>query len=219
MKSTCPGKIPSFFIVAMLLTSLGALAQTTATEFDAEKYEPPYTLAAPQGWGVERFAIPIEFAPTISYKGVEDVRFAPGWSDPGSNEYWTYAFLWYLEGTPEITPQVTEKNLAAYYTGLIERNIERRKIPKEKLFPVKVTLKKTRAEGADLQTYSGTIYMLDYMEQKPITFNCVVHLRSCPGKNNTFVFYQVSPQPLTSDIWKGLQQLWSAFECNRGDGK
>ena len=35
----------------------------------------------------------------IKYSGVEDIRFAPGWGNAKSNEYWTYAFLWYLDGT------------------------------------------------------------------------------------------------------------------------
>jgi hypothetical protein len=198
-----------FLIVTMLLISLAASAQ----EFNAETYVPTYTLAAPAGWGIERFAIPIDFAPAIPYKGIEDLRFAPGWSDANANDYWTYCFLWYLEGKPELTPQVTEKNLTAYYTGLIGRNIAPRKIPKEKLVPVKVTMKETSAGDKDLHTYSGTIEMLDYMAQKPITLNCIVHVRSCTGKNNTFMFYQISPQPLTNNIWKDLQQLWTTFDC------
>jgi hypothetical protein len=207
-------KIVGICTCILLLMSTGAQAQTPAVEFDAEKYVPPYTLAAPQGWNIERFAIPIEFAPSIPYKGVEDVRFAPGWADPKSNEYWAYAFLWNLEGSPEISPEITEKNLTAYYTGLIGRNIDRRKIPKEKLVPVKVTLKKTSADEGDLQTYSGTVDMLDYMEQKPIILNCIVHVKSCPGKSNLFVFYQISPQPSTSQIWKDLRNLWTTFGCD-----
>ena len=168
---------------------------------------------------MHRFAIPIDFAPAIPYKGVEDLRFAPGWSDPKSDEYWTYAFLWYMEGKPDITPQIIEKNLAAYYTGLTGMNIEQRKIPKEKLVPVKVAIRKVSVIEGDLQTYSGTINMLDYMEQKPMTLHCVVHIRSCPGKNNTFVFYELSPQPLTSGVWKALQKIWTTFDCNKAGSK
>src|SRR4051812_6700953 len=87
---------------ALLLIATCTSAQTKPGEFDPGKYVPPYALTAPEGWGVERFAIPIEFAPSIPYKGVEDIRFAPGWSDAKSNEYWTYAFLWYLDGKPAI---------------------------------------------------------------------------------------------------------------------
>jgi hypothetical protein len=196
----------------LLLSSFIVSAQT---DFDPAKYDPPYTLSAPQGWDVERVAIPIEFAPSIPYKGVEDVRFTPGWGKSNTNEYWSYAFLWYLEGKPTMTSQIIEKNLAAYYTGLIDRNIEPRKIPKDKLFPVKVTIRKTTADQGDLETYSGTIHMLDYMEQKPMTLNCIVHVKSCPGKtNNTFMFHQISPRPLTNAVWTDLKKLWTSFDCN-----
>lgn len=195
-------------------------AQTPAKEFDAEKYVPSYTLAIPQGWGVERMGVPIEFAPSIPYKGVEDLRFAPGWSDPKANDYWTYAFLWHLEGRPESNPQIIEKNLTAYYTGLIGRNIEPRKIPKEKVVPVKVKIKQIATDKGDLQTYSGTIDMLDYMAQTPITLNCIVHILVCPQeKDKTFMFYEISPRPSTNSIWKDLQNLWTTFECSKATSK
>jgi len=202
-----------FIVIALALISFSLQAQT---EFNHDTYKPTYTLPAPEGWGIERFAIPIEFAPTIPYKGVEDVRFAPGWGDPKTEDYWSYAFLWYLDGKVEITPEITEKNLTAYYSGLIGRNIEPRKIPKEKLFPVKVSMKKASTEKGDVKTLSGTIDMLDYMAQKPITFNCIVHVKACPGKeNNTYVFTQISPKATTDKIWKDLQKLWTEFDCNQ----
>src|SRR5205809_2818683 len=107
----------TLFIV-LLLISLKTFGQTPGKEFNPETYKPTYSLNIPDGWGVERFAIPIEFAPTIAYKGVEDIRFTPGWGNAESEEYWTYAFLWYLEGNPQMDAKTIEKNLAAYYNGL-----------------------------------------------------------------------------------------------------
>jgi hypothetical protein len=204
-----------FIIAAFMLISFSLQAQTP-TEFNHETYQPTYTLPAPEGWGIERFAIPIEFAPSIPYKGVEDVRFAPGWGNSKAEDYWSYAFLWYLNGKVEITQEITEKNLNAYYSGLVGRNIEPRKIPQEKLVPVKVSIKKTKTDKGDIQTFSGTVDMLDYMEQKPIILNCLVHVKACPGKdNNTFVFTQISPKPMTDKIWKDLQKLWTGFDCTQ----
>ncbi len=208
-------QLKKFLIGALMLIVLSACSQTPASEFNAEKYVPSYTLAVPEGWGVERFGIPIEFAPSIPYKGVEDIRFAPGWSDVKSNEYWTYAFLWFLEGKPETNSQTIEKNLTAYYNGLVGRNIEKRKIPAEKLVPVKASIKKIHTDKQDLQTFSGTIDMLDYMEQKPMTLNCIVHLKLCGDKNMTYLFYEISPRPLTDNVWKSLDQLWNTFDCSK----
>jgi len=145
--------------------------------------------------------------------GVEDVRFTKGWGDVKTDEYWSYAYLWYLEGKPEITKDSIERNLGAYYDGLVGRNIEPRKIPKEKVFPTKVTVGKTATFPGDASTFTGTIYMLDYMQQQPITFNCIIHHKLCPSKNNTFVFNEISPRLFGDSVWIKLDGLWTSFSC------
>ncbi len=121
--------------IILILASFTVEGQNSNEGFDARNWQPPYSLASPQGWDVERFQIPIEFAPQLVYKGVEDIRFTPGWGNSKSDEYWTYAFLWYLDGLPEMNEIIVGENLKAYYTGLVERNIEPRKIPTEKVIP------------------------------------------------------------------------------------
>ncbi len=185
--------------------------QEMPPEFDGHKWEVPYTLAAPEDWGIERFLVPINFAPQISYKGVEDIRFAPGWAKVKSEEYWSYAFLWYLEGDIKTDIKIIESNLKAYYTGLIASNGSA--IPKEKLIPVITSFKKTRTDNGDSETFIGTVSMLDYMQQKPIILNCKTHLRTCDGENKTFIFYELSPQSFSNNIWLSLDKLWSDFRC------
>ena len=197
----------------ILLASLSGYAQTSDIEFDGSQWKAPYTLRLPEGWGVERFAIPIGFAPEIPYKGVEDIRFSPGWGKSNSDEYWSYAFLWYLDGSLETTAQIIESNLKAYYTGLVESNIESRKIPADKLVPVKTQFKKVKTFSGDLDTFRGTITLLDYMQQKPITLNCIVHLKSCLGQNKTYIFYEIMPKPYNNLIWQSLNELWAEFSC------
>ena len=67
-------------ILMLCLPSLSIYAQEVKPEFDGHKWEAPYDLPIPKDWGIERFLIPISFAPQISYKGVEDIRFTPGWA-------------------------------------------------------------------------------------------------------------------------------------------
>ena len=205
-------------ITLLFLTHLSTFGQTTKVEFDGKKWDAPYTLDMPKGWGVERFLIPIEFAPQIPYKGVEDIRFTPGWGNVKSEEYWTYVFLWYLDDDPETTAKIVEKNLKAYYAGLVESNIVPRKIPASKLVPVKTAIKQVKSGNGDLKTFRGTIYMLDYMEQKPMTLNCIVHLKSCQGQNKTYIFYEISPRPYSDNIWQILNQLWTGFSCGKDPG-
>ena len=181
--------------------------------FDGHKWKAPYVLDTVKGWGIERFLIPIEFAPSIPYTGVEDIRFTPGWAKKTTTEYWSYAFLWYLDGTQTFDAKTIENNLKAYYTGLIKVNSDSAKIA-DKLFPVTTAIKPRTTEKGDLKTFEGSVNMLDYMSQQPISLNFVIHIRTCAGKDKTFVFHEISPMPYADDVWKRLHQLWANFKCS-----
>ena len=209
----------SLLIVLFGLLSLSTFGQSAKPAFDGKKWEAPYTLEVPKGWDIERFLIPIEFAPFIPYKGVEDIRFTPGWGNVKSEEYWSYAFLWYLDNRPQLSATVVANNLIAYYTGLISRNIAPRKIPAEKVFPVTAQIKATKTAPGDTNTFMGTVHMLDYMEQTPITLNCIVHARSCPGQNKFIIFNEISPKPFNDGVWTNLNQLWTRFSCDKAAEK
>jgi len=191
------------------LASLSSFAQNTKVAFDGANWKAPYSLPTPDGWGVERSLLANQFA----YRGVEDLRLAPGCSNPKSEEYWTYASLWYLDGTAKLNEETLETNLTSYFTGLLTKNIEKQKIPAKKILPVKTWITELPNEKGDLKTYYGAIAMLDYKQQKPISLNCVVHVRSCPGQNKTIIYFEMSPKFLDDPIWKGLDQLWSDFDC------
>jgi hypothetical protein len=204
--------------LVLSLVSLSVHAQdTTKTEFDGHKWEAPYHFPIPKDWTIERFLIPISFAPQIPYKGVEDIRFTPGWGNVKTDEYWTYAFLWYLDDSPETNAKIIADNLQAYYTGLININRENYKVPVEKLIPVVTSFKEIPTDRGDLQTFTGTIKMLDYMQQQPITLNCKAHLKTCPGENKTLLFYEISPKSFTHKNWQSLNQLWIDFTCKKVD--
>jgi hypothetical protein len=181
--------------------------------FNPQTYAPTYLLPAPEGWSVERFSLPPEFAKDINFKGVEDVRFPPGWGDVKSEEYWTYAFLWWTEGIPELNTSILEKNLKSYYSGLIARNITPRKIQVNKLIPTIVSIHVTKTDKGDIETYSGTISMLDYMTQTPMVLNALIHKKNCPDKNHSYIFFEISPKPFTGPVWEKLNKLYEGLDC------
>lgn len=204
-----------YLIIAMIgLTTLMSCNQGSKDKPAKKPLSDSYTLPIPAGWGTELFLIPINFAPEIPYKGVEDVRFAPGWGKSGSNEYWTYAFLWCLENNPKTDAKIIENNLKAYYTGLVGSNIQKYNIPRDKIIETEIFIEKAKTVNGDVETFKGTIRMLDYMLQEPITLNCVVHLKSCSNQNTMFIFHEISPKPFTDSVWKNLNQIWAGFECN-----
>ena len=196
--------------------SLFTYGQEGTPAFDGHKWEAPYHLPMPTGWNFERFLIPISFAPEIPYKGVEDIRFTPGWPNVKSEEYWTYAFLWYLDSAPKTDANIIAKNLTAYYTGLIKANTANATSSTENIMAVTASFKKIQTEKGDLETYTGTIEMLDYMQKKPIVLNCRVHIKSCKEQNKALLFYELSPKPFTHSNWINLNQLWLDFKCTKG---
>jgi hypothetical protein len=204
----------NILFVVVLFIFFESFGQNPNEEFDGKKWEAPYVLDTIKGWDVERFLIPISFAPSIPYKGIEDIRFTPGWAKKTTNEYWSYAFLWYLDGTVTLDARTIENNLKAYYTGLIKVNSDSSKIA-DKLFPVTSSIKSRTAEKEDLKTFEGSVTMLDYMSKQPVTLNVVIHVRSCAGKDKTFVFHEISPMPYSDDVWKRLHQLWVNFKCEK----
>jgi hypothetical protein len=205
-------------IILLGLISLDIYGQeATKAEFDGHQWEAPYSLPAPEGWMIERFPIPISFAPQIPYRGVEDIRFSPGWGDVKSDGYWTYAFLWYLEDSQAIDAEIISGNLKAYYTGLIEVNRESHKVPAGKLVPVLTSFKESETGKGDLETFTGTIEMLDYIQQKPIILHCIAHIRSCPDDHKTILFFELSPKPFTHSNWSKLNRLWLDFQCKKND--
>ena len=204
----------NILFVIVLLLFLKSSGQNANEEFDGKKWEAPYVLDTLKGWDVERFLIPLSFAPSLPYKGVEDIRFTPGWAKITTNEYWSYAFLWYLDGTPAFDAKTIENNLKAYYTGLIKVNTDSSKIA-DILFPVTSSIKSRSTEKEELKTFEGSVTMLDYMSKKPITLNFIIHIRSCAEKDKTFIFHEISPMPYSDDVWKRLHQLWVNFKCNK----
>jgi hypothetical protein len=204
-------KMRSLLILILCLASLNTYAQDAQAEFDGHKWEAPYNLPIPKGWTIERFLIPISFAPQIPYKGVEDIRFSPGWAKVTSDEYWTYAFLWYLDQLPKINAGTLAKNLKAYYTGLIKTNTNNSKASPGKSIPVTTAFYKVTTDKGDMETYNGTIEMLDYMQRKPINLNCIVHLKFYKEMNRAILFYELSPKPFIHNNWAKLNHLWLDF--------
>lgn len=182
---------------------------------DINTWTPPYTLDIPKGWSIERFTLPAEFAPQMSFTGVEELRFPVGWGDSTSAEYWSYAYLWWLNRNTAVNEVTLQTNFQALYTGLVGRNIVRRQIPLNKQVRTSVSVRKIKTETGDVQTFKGQTQMLDYMTQKPMLLNLLIHVKDCSKENHTAVFVEVSPKPLTHYIWKELKQLDQTFSCTK----
>ncbi len=205
-----------YYVLFISIFYLSFSAQAQEVPFDGHKWEAPYYFPLPEKWTFERFLIPIGFASSIPYKGVEDIRFAPGWGKKDSEQYWSYAFLWWLENGPRLNAEILSSRLKAYYTGLMRVNIDTAKhLLSAKDLIATTSFQKLPTAKGDRETYSGTIQMLDYMQLKTIKLNCMVHVRPCASEKRYTVFFELSPQPFTHAIWNDFKTLREGFRCKK----
>jgi hypothetical protein len=178
--------------------------------FDARTWVPPYHLQSPAGWERERFSLPPGFAPDLGFKGVEDIRFAPGWADVKSEEHWAYCFLWWLNGNVKQDVASLQSALEKYYSGLVLSNVQQ--LTASKKIPTTVAVKKIKTNGNDIETYSGTINMLDYHSQQPMILNCMIHVKNSPQKNYTAIFFELSPRPYSHPVWQKMDAIGESLK-------
>ena len=74
----------------------------------------------PTGWRGEVIDFPLEFAPSLAHRGVEIVRFAPGFFKPQEVGYWSYAFAWRLDAAAALDGPALASELTTYFRGLID---------------------------------------------------------------------------------------------------
>jgi hypothetical protein len=169
-----------------------------------------YSLPLPANWGVEKIAFPIVFAPAIPYKGLEEIRFMPGWGDSKSPDYWSYSFLWFIEGTPDINPDTLKLYLTQYYNGLYISN-QKTGLPANNSI-TQVQLKKIANADEDLETYEGKIITLNFLNKLPLKLNARIHIRKYTAKNHSAVLLEISPQDYKHTVWDQLDGIVAGFK-------
>jgi len=71
----------------MLLFAIAALLQTVHAQT-----QPPYSFPS-NTWKIEKASFPLSFAPTINYKGTDEIRFMPNFENAQANTYFSYCFI------------------------------------------------------------------------------------------------------------------------------
>ncbi len=194
-------KLSLIFLLLLLVAATNSHAQSN------------YDFPKPKGWNTEKLSIPIEFAKSVPFKGAEELRFAPGWSNNKTEEYWAYDFLWFIEGLPSVSKGNLDKYMTDYYNGLYLSNLKGKPAPPAKF--TKAHFKKAEAQINDKQTFEGTINTLDFLTGQPITFNVKVHVRHYPQAQHTAVIFEVSPQLYKNVVWDSLDGVANGFELKK----
>jgi len=164
-------------------------------------------LAIKDSWRSERLTFPISFAPSLDYDGIEEVRFAAGWQDKNSPEFWTYTFLWYLDTNPELTKRKLRYDLAAYFDGLMNLVSD----GKSKNFPSEVTVKRI----GNSAFYEGEARIYDaFFTKDMITLHVSIEEQYCKLDDKYTVLFRFSPKETDDAIWTTLNAIHLNFKCN-----
>lgn len=187
------------FLIAFTVISVFSYGQNTQ--------EKELLLHIEDNWRSEQLSFPISFAPSLAYKGFEEVRFAPGWSKEGTQDFWTYSFVWYLDTNPELTPEKISRDLEAYFDGLMNLVSQ----GKSKEFPSKAIL----SQQPDNISYQGVITIYDaFFTTNALDLQVTVEESYCTTRNKHLVLFKFTPQDFDNDIWDTLNKISYTFNCN-----
>jgi hypothetical protein len=173
-------------------------------------YEVPYQLPKPAGWTIARSLCPPPWAPGVSLKGLEEIRFAPGWGNAKADDYWSLLYLFWLDAGQPINATVLQTNLKTYYDGLIAGNIGKPDMENNSVTTT-VAIKQTKTALNDSATYIGTVHMLDYMARGPFTLNYLIHVKYGKSDRHQAVIIELSPQAYGKGIWLQLNAINDGF--------
>ena len=155
-------------------------------------------------WREEIIPMPIGFAPQIPLKGIEEVRFAKGWSTKGDDTFWTYAFLWNIELTEMLSTKQLELYMQYYFDGLMTTVNK----DKDKVVPKTIALFLKKETNTDANHFVGKIQLYDSFHTKDIiTLNCTVLQYNCTKEKKSMVLFHFSPKEFGHATWDELHTV------------
>ena len=192
----------SFVAVAVFVIS------TAITHGQEDKAQ---LLMQPANWEFERFPLPPAFAPAITYKGVEELRFAPGMFVKDSSLYFTYVFVVQLENVVAISQAEIREYLLNYYRGLCRVTAKDRKLTIDTA-QINVTIERQKDISSSEPLYDAKANIFGvFADGAPVKLNLEVKvLADTPGKR-TYLYILASPREKTDPTWKTLLQFRKEF--------
>jgi hypothetical protein len=167
-------------------------------------------LSAPDNWQSEIIPFPLGFARDIDFIGFEDLRFAPGWSDSTSQEFWAYTFVWYIEKGPAMTESKLTESFNSYYDGLMGVDIHNQNdsTNSNQLDKTLCLFVKTNEGFVGKMRVYDRFFTKDYM-----TLNIKVKESFCPKTNKQIIFCDISPMAFDHEVWGIFDDVEISVEC------
>ncbi|MEE8467484.1 MAG: DUF5829 family protein, partial [Planctomycetota bacterium] len=182
-----------------LLAALALVSLASAQE------RPALLPPTPAGWRYERLEFPLSFAPELNFAGYEELRFAPGMFEPGTDTYFTYILGVRLEQELVVDLEFVESFLHAYYRGLCREVGQGRGLDLD-LSKFSVTVEQ------DGSQFLAMVEMFDpFVTGEPLTLR--VEFAAHAAAQGTELFGLASPAPRDAPLWEQLHtfaERWRA---------
>ena len=193
-------------------------------------------LDAPKGWRGEAIQLPPGFARDMSWKGIEEVRFAPGMFDAKADDFFSYVFVFYLPQAKKPDEKVLQKELLKYYRGLataVARNKGGVDADSFKL-TVKENKKKTDKSAREKSEstgkresklkpdsrFAGSLSWTEpFATMKPQKLHFEIQSGPCPSRKARFLAVAVSPHPSekAKKLWTSMRRILDSTEFRSAD--
>ncbi len=172
----------------------------------------PELLKQPDNWEFERFNLPPGFAPGITYKGAEELRFAPGMFQKDSANYFTYVFVAELDDVFGVSQTDIRDYLEKYYKGLCYGVAKDRKLVVDTTqITVAVEKQQTTTGKQTIYNASANIFGV-FADGAPVKLNLEIKVLINAARKKTYLLFIASPREKTDAIWKALYGIQKEFE-------
>jgi formylglycine-generating enzyme required for sulfatase activity len=157
-----------------------------------------------EGWPSETFALPPGFAPDLP-PGSESLRFAPGWRDPRTEDFWSYAFVMWIDESAPDEARIREL-LNGYYDGLMSMfaGSAGKDIGSD---PAQVEVLRTAPNQFEAQ-----MHVIDaFATFEPMDLRILVDTVAIK-EGHSALRIRLSPQPEEHGIWRSLEAAIASIE-------
>jgi hypothetical protein len=161
----------------------------------------PKILKEPAGWEFEKFGLPPSFAPGISYKGTEELRFAPGMFKKDSADYFAYAFVAAIDTVTAIGEREIKDYLIKYYKGLCASVASDRKLTVD-TSQITATVEKKKDAKAAEKMYNASVNLFGvFTDGAPVKLNMEINVITNVAAKKTYLL--LSPLRVTKKNLSG----------------
>jgi len=162
----------------------------------------------PDGWRQEKIELPPSFAPAMTLKGVEEIRFAPGMFQADSDSFFSYVLVLCLPDAGLPDKDALHRELGAYYRGLAAAVAKGRgRTIDVDAFQLTLTAKSGDPPQPGIREWTGT---LKWTEPFVTGTEQTLHLEIRAGKvgdSDVYVSMCASPSTPGAAIWEKLRDV------------